>query len=153
MTAVYAEESALIEARPEQIYAILSDYRATHPQILPRQYFGDLVVESGGQGAGTVFRTSVRIFGRELPFRMQVSEPQPGRVLAETDLDTGLVTTFSVLPAADGQRTELRIASRWEARPGLAGLIERWSTPPIMRRIYRAELRKIAEYVAAHPQQ
>ena len=153
MATVHAEESALIDARPEQIYAILSDYRTTHPQILPKQYFSGLEVESGGQGAGTVFRCRVRVLGQELPFRMQVSEPEPGRVLAETDLKTGLVTTFSITPVADGQRTRLRIASQWESRPGLPGLLERLTTPTIMRRIYRSELRQIAEYAAAHPQQ
>jgi hypothetical protein len=148
---VHAEESALIDAPPEQIYAILSDYRSAHPQILPKQHFGPLEVESGGQGAGTVFRCSVRVLGKELPFRMQVSEPEPNRVLAETDLETGLVTTFSVTPAADGRRTQLRIASRWESRSGLAGLLERLTSPAVMRRIYRSELRQIAEYVAGQP--
>ncbi len=49
MTMLHAEYSEVIYARPEAIYAILSDYQQGHPAILPRQYFTELAVEQGGQ--------------------------------------------------------------------------------------------------------
>jgi hypothetical protein len=36
---IHAEASMVIDARPEEIYAVVSDYRVGHPAILPRQYF------------------------------------------------------------------------------------------------------------------
>ncbi len=56
MNQIHAEASAVIEARPEKVYAILSDYRVSHPAILPKQYFTEVAVEQGGQGAGTIVR-------------------------------------------------------------------------------------------------
>ncbi|GAB4198360.1 MAG: SRPBCC family protein [Roseiflexaceae bacterium] len=147
MAPVHAVASALIDAPPATVYAILADYRDAHPQILPRQFFTGLEVEAGGQGAGTIFRTAVRVLGRETRFRMEVSEPQPGRVLSETDLATGLTTTFTVTPAAQGRQCEVEIATVWEGSAGLAGLLERLTTPLIMRRIYQAQLALLASYV------
>jgi hypothetical protein len=59
MQTVHTEVSAVIDAPPAEVYAIFADYRNAHPQVLPKPYFGDLVVEKGGNGAGTVYRTSV----------------------------------------------------------------------------------------------
>ena len=63
MTTAQAIESAIIAAPPAAVYAVLADYRNHHPHILPQQYFHNFVVEEGGQGAGTIFRTDVHVFG------------------------------------------------------------------------------------------
>jgi hypothetical protein len=146
MTQAHAEMSAVVPAPPEDVYAVLADYRTGHPRILPRQYFSDLVVEEGGRGAGTVIRVSTRALGVERAYHMDVSEPEPGRVLVETDRISGLATSFTVTPAGDGGSL-VRIATTWQTKPGIAGLLERLTTPPIMRRIYAAELRQLADYV------
>ncbi|HEU4325826.1 MAG TPA: SRPBCC family protein [Roseiflexaceae bacterium] len=142
MARIHAGASALIDAPPATVYAILADYQGAHPQILPPQFFTGLEVEAGGQGAGTIFRTGVRVLGRETRFRMEVREPQPGRVLSETDLATGLTTTFTVTPTAEGRQSVVEIATVWEG-----GILERLTTPLIMRRIYQAELALLARYV------
>lgn len=54
MSQIHAQATAVIDAPPEVVYAILADYRADHPAILPKQYFAECAVEEGGQGAGTV---------------------------------------------------------------------------------------------------
>jgi len=46
------------------------------------------VVEEGGIGAGTVIRFQMRILGRLRTFHAAITEPEPGGVLVETDLDT-----------------------------------------------------------------
>jgi hypothetical protein len=46
-------------------------------------------VERGGVGAGTVIRFRLRVFRRTRDFRAEITEPTPGRVLVETDLDHG----------------------------------------------------------------
>ncbi|HEY7123822.1 MAG TPA: SRPBCC family protein [Ktedonobacterales bacterium] len=147
MSQIHVEASADIPASPAAVYAVLSDYRNGHPHILPKHYFPSLEVESGGQGAGTIFNARTRVGGQERQWHMQVSEPEPGRVLMESDTASDLFTTFTHEPISDGQHTHLTIASTWEARRGLAGFIERWLTPPAMRRVYRAELRQIADYM------
>src|SRR5512139_3319670 len=93
--------SSLIQAPAQQIYAIIADYRNGHPRILPKPYFVSLEVEEGGVGAGTVIRFQMRLMGRLQSFHSRIREPVPGKVLAETDLDSGAVTTFKVEPRDD----------------------------------------------------
>ena len=78
--------SAVIPARRERVYSLISNYRDGHPRILPKQ-FSNLIVEQGGTGAGTVIRFQMSVFGMKRTFRAVITEPEPGRVLVETDLD------------------------------------------------------------------
>jgi hypothetical protein len=80
-----------------------------------------LIVEQGGQGAGTVLRGSVKVFGREYPFHQRISEPEPGRVLRETDIETDQVTGWTLDPLADGAQTRVTIASDFPPAPALWG--------------------------------
>jgi hypothetical protein len=144
---IHVEVSSVIDARPEELYAVIADYQVGHPAILPRQYFTELIVEQGGQGAGTVLHGKVKVFGREYPFRQRISEPEPGRVLIETDLDTGQVTQFIVEPLTGSGLTRVTIASDFPRSPGLLGLLERLTRPLIVRDIYMKELRQLADYV------
>src|SRR5215203_1289513 len=98
MTRIRAEASAIIDARPEDVYAVIGDYRDGHPHILPKENFRDLKVEEGGKGAGTVVSFVTISGGMKRPFRVKVSEPEPGKVLQENDTASSLVTTFTVTP-------------------------------------------------------
>lgn len=147
MANVHIEASAVIDARPADVYAVLSDYRIGHPAILPKPAFSDLFVEQGGQGAGTVIRFSVTVSGTKRNFHEVVSEPEPGRVLVETD-DTGLVTRFIHDPLDGGKQTRVTITTDYKASAGIMGLMERWSSPLLIGRLYRQELRQIADYVS-----
>jgi hypothetical protein len=42
---------------------VLADYDTSHPAILPKRVFSDLVVEQGGVGAGTVVRVTMAAMG------------------------------------------------------------------------------------------
>jgi hypothetical protein len=88
----------------------------------------------------------MNVMGREFNYYLVVSEPQPGRVLVETDGKVGLVTTFTVEPVGSGQ-SRVTIATDSLSSPGFAGLMERLFTPLVMGRIYRQELRNLAAYV------
>lgn len=137
----------LIMARPQQVYAVIRDYEVGHVAILPKPYFQEMIVEEGGQGAGTKTRIKMKVMGQELKFRHEVSEPEPGRILKETDRDTGLGTTFTLEPLAGGTQTRVTITTDTPVQTGLAGLIERLMTPLVLRRIYRQELQNLADYV------
>ena len=133
-------ESARIDAPPEELYGIIADYNRGHPRILPK-LFTRLSVERGGVGAGTVIRCAMRVFGTTQAFRAAISEPDPGRVLAETILDgNGTVTTFTVDPAGDGRSAVVTISTTLPVRPGLRGAFERLVTPRLLAPAYREEL-------------
>ena len=128
------------------VYGLLADYRDGHPRILPRRWFGPLVVERGGTGAGTQIRFTMRVLGRERPAWGVVSEPEPGRVLVESYPDSGVVTRFTVVPAG-AAAADVTIATELPTRRGVAGAIERALTTRLLQRIYRDELAQLAEVV------
>jgi DNA-directed RNA polymerase subunit H (RpoH/RPB5) len=147
MAPIHVEVSEVIAAQPARVYAILADYRVSHPAILPKSYFTDVTVEQGGQGAGTIVRTHMKVMGTEMNYRLIVSEPLPGRVLKEEDTTAGVATTFTVEPFDGGQHSRVTIATDAAASAGVKGWLERLFNPPVMRRIYREELQRLEEYV------
>ena len=136
--------SAYIKAPAEQVYAIVANYYDGHPTILPRQYFSDLQVEQGGIGAGTVIRFQMHVPGKTQTFRAAIAEPKPGRVLVETNLPSGPVTTFIVDPRSEGPYAQVTITTELETREGILGLMERFLTRVTLRRIYAQELELLA---------
>lgn len=148
MRTMHVAVSEVIDAAPERVYAVLADYQNHHPHIVPKPFFAGLRVEEGGVGAGTVVVADMDVYGTKRTFRLVVSEPQPGRVLVESDAAAGLVTTFTVEPLDGGARSRVTIASDTQPSPGLQGWIERLINPAITRRIYRAELKQLNGYMA-----
>ena len=144
----HVEASAVINAPSANLYAVISDYRVGHPAIVPKPYFSELIIEQGGQGAGTVLRGTLTAFGRAYPFHHRVSEPQPGSVLVETDIETGQYTTFTFEPLAGDTQTRVTIASEFPRKPGFVGFMESLTIPPFTRRLYKQELENLSLYVS-----
>jgi hypothetical protein len=143
MRQLRAELSSVIAADAGTVYGIIADYEIGHPRIIPRDFFSDLAVISGGRGAGTVVTVRAAMFGRVRLLRMIVAEPEPGRVLTETDTTTGMCTSFTVAPLGAGE-CRVTIATSWTAQPGLAGVFEGWLVPGTLRKIYGQELALLA---------
>jgi uncharacterized protein YndB with AHSA1/START domain len=137
--------SAIINAPASQVYSLLADYRDGHPRILPKQYFSSLEVERGGVGAGTVIRFQMRAPGTTRTFLADITEPEPGRVLVEsnrveTDSAVQSVTTFTVDPINGEQQARVTISTTLSASNWLEGLF----TSMFLRRVYAQELKQIA---------
>jgi hypothetical protein len=140
--------SACIAAAPRRVYDVLADYRHGHRRILPTR-FSDLTVERGGFGAGTIIRFRLRVGGRRQTFRAAVTEPDPGRVLAETNLEGKVaVTTFTVTSEGVGGISRVTIATELPVRSGMVGAIERFLTTKALQSLYREELRKLAAFLS-----
>src|SRR5215218_6442166 len=117
--------SARVNAPAAVVYGIISDYRNGHPHILPKPYFEWLEVEQGGRGEGTVIRFQMRVLGQSRVMRAVVTEPEPGRVLVETDTGgSGPVTTFTVEPEESGSR--VTFSTELTSAGGPVGLLERF---------------------------
>jgi uncharacterized protein YndB with AHSA1/START domain len=142
-----AEAERIVNAPPAVVYGVLADYRTHHPRIMPAPPFSNLDVESGGVGRGTVFHITVRMFGRNERLHMRVSEPQPGRVLTETNLETGEVTEFTVTPEDDGARSHVRIRSSFETAAGWRGAMDRRLKPAIVGRLLGQQLQQLDRYI------
>jgi hypothetical protein len=143
-----AEASADVGAPARDVYRMIADYRNGHPRIIPPRYFRDLQVEEGGYGDGTVIRYDMLAFGKTHHARARVTEPEPGRVLVETDLDMGAVTTFVVEPLG-ATKSRVTIATDVPARSGPLGWVERAVTRPFLNRAFVAELALLDAQVKA----
>ena len=145
---VRVTEEGTVGAPPERVYAVLADYRNHHRRILPPA-FRRLSVEAGGVGAGTLIAVELALGGRIHAFRARVEEPEPGRVLKETDVESGAATTFTVRP--DGAGARVRIETIFTPPPGLRGLFERRVAAFLLRRLYREELARLNAYAQPAP--
>jgi hypothetical protein len=131
-----------ISAPAETVYGYLADM-SVHPRFLP-DAFSDFQIESGGVGTGTITRFKVTAGGRTRDYRVEVSEPEPGRVLRESDTQSSLVTTFTVTP--EGDASGVVISTAWDGAGGVGGFFERMFAPRVMRGIYMDELERLDAY-------
>lgn len=144
MSTIRVVAEGTVAASAPAVYGYLADFRQHHPQFLP-DAFSDWTVEEGGIGAGTVVRFTVTAGGRSRPYRMAVTEPEPGRVLTETDTRSSLVTTYTVDPAGP-HSSKVQVETTWEGAGGVGGFFERRFAPATLRRIYAEALVKLDLY-------
>ena len=139
-----------LAAPPGAVYAAIADYRDSHPHIVPPKFFRNFVVEQGGVGAGTIVRFEAVVFGRGHVMRSEITEPIPGRVLAERDIDRGTYTTFTVDSRDDGRASFVTISTTFPARSGplggLLGGLERAFMQRLLVPMYHEELRRLEAF-------
>src|SRR5262245_25281638 len=132
MAVISVVAEGAVEAPARLVYDLIANFREHHPNFLPRS-FSHLEIEQGGVGAGTIITFTVAALGRERRYRMRIDEPEPGRVMTESDTLSELITVWTVTP--DGDTSRVRIESRWEGAEGTAGFFERLLVLPTIRRI------------------
>jgi hypothetical protein len=91
------------------------------------------------------------VLGKKQKFRAAVTEPEPGRVLVETDLETnGAVTTFIVYPGTAPADSRVTISTVLPVRSGFLGWLEKSFATLLLRPMYQQELTNLAR-VATGP--
>jgi hypothetical protein len=133
--------SKRIDAPADMVYGIIADYRHGHQRILPKPYFLSLEVEEGGYGAGTIVNFEMSLLGRRQDFRSLITEPEPGRLLIETDIRSGILTSFLVAPAGNGKESQVIISTELRGVPFLQALVAK----TVLQRVYRQELELLAK--------
>ena len=137
-----------VDAAADTVYRYIADMREHHPRFLPPA-FSDFQVEAGGVGAGTVTRYKLMVGGRTREHRVTVAEPEPGRILTESDAGgSNSVTTFTVAP--EGSASLVRIHSAWDSAGGIGGVLERMFAPRMVRAILTDELGRLDAYAREH---
>ncbi|MGA2528505.1 MAG: SRPBCC family protein [Acidimicrobiales bacterium] len=132
-----------IQAPAHTVFGYLADMREHHPRFLPPA-FSELEIVAGGLGAGTIVHFKLTAGGRTREYRMNVAEPEPGRVLTESDMNSSLVTTFTVV--GEGAHCLVRISTSWNGAGGVGGFFEGLFAPRVLRRIYLDELERLNSY-------
>lgn len=142
MSQVRAVAAAHIHAPVEKVAEALADYTSVRPQILPSQY-SEYEVRSGGTGAGTVVHwkfaaTEKRVRDCEIT----VTSPEPG-VLVETDANSSMVTTYTVVGSEDGHASVV-VETVWNGAGGIGGFFERTFAPKALVKIYDDMLERLS---------
>jgi uncharacterized protein YndB with AHSA1/START domain len=138
-----------VDAPAEAVYGYIRDMNV-HPKFLPPA-FSDFHVESGGVGTGSVTRFKVTAGGRTREYHMTVDEPEPGRVLRESDQNSSLITKFTVDPKVAGSSL-VQISTSWQGAGGIGGFFERTFAPRAMKALYEDELERLASYAQEQQQ-
>jgi uncharacterized membrane protein len=147
MGRIVVSAEGTVDAPADTVYRYIADMREHHPHFLPPA-FSDFRVESGGVGAGTITRFKVTAGGRTREYQMKVAEPEPGRILTESDTGSSLVTTTTVSPR--GGASLVQISTAWDGAGGIGGVFERMFAPRVMRAIYADELKRLDAYAREH---
>ena len=143
MGRIFVRSERIIEASPGEVFQALSDYETKRPRMLTPHYL-DYVIQQGGRGNGTIIRYRLKAAGRQRPYEMHIEETVKGQILTERDKGSSLVTRWSVLPVAGGQKSKVSIESDWEGGSGIGGFFERTFAPPGLSRIYKDMLMALA---------
>jgi uncharacterized protein YndB with AHSA1/START domain len=147
MSHIHVDAERVIDAPPIDVYRFLADYANKHPMILTSNFL-DYGVERGGIGAGTVVHFRLRAGGRERPYRMEIEEPEKGRVLRERDINSSLVTNWTVDQGPNPGQSRVTIATDWEGGGGMGGFFERTFAPMGLRGIYTEMLNRLEQSLA-----
>jgi hypothetical protein len=135
MSHIFVRNERIIDAKPEEVYGTLTDYKDKRPRMLTPNFL-DYLVEKGGKGDGTVISYRLHAGGRERPYQMKVSETVKGKIITEQDTNSSLVTRWSVLPLNNGQQCRVSIESDWQGGSGIGGFFERTFAPMGLHKIY-----------------
>jgi hypothetical protein len=146
MATILVSAERTVGAPADAVYGYIADMRGHHPHFLSPA-FSHFQVESGGVGEGTITRFTVTAGGRTRQYRMQVAEPEPGRILTESDTGSSAVTSFTVAP--QGGDSRVRISTTWQGAGGIGGFFERLFAPRVMRGIYADTLERLDAYARA----
>lgn len=144
------EHSSIIDAPAKAVYQVLADYNHGHAQIMPPQFFeGMTVVKGTGVGEGTRIEARFRVYGQKETLLMDVSEPEPGRVLQEIDSKAVNITRFIVDPLGGQDQDKCRVTLQTKVMKSqgmLAGL-DMWLKRMVLTNLFVQELKLLNQYM------
>jgi hypothetical protein len=145
MRPVQLSAERLIDAPADVVYRCIADYQHHHrPGGFLPPAFHDQHILRGGLGAGTLIRFSMTLAGRTKTVTTEISEPEPGRVLVETQ--DGLRTVFTVEPV--GRQCRVRFETQMDAH-GLEGILLHLFARRLLLPLYADEQGRLEQYARA----
>jgi hypothetical protein len=146
MTEVVATAEHVVRAPAEQVKAALADYDGARRRAMPEQ-FSDYRVEAGGAGAGTRVHWRFAATSKRVRDQLvEVAEPDAD-TLVERDLNSSMVTTWTVRPADVGATT-VAVRTTWNGAGGIGGFFERTFAPKGLQRVYTDLLTRLERELA-----
>ncbi len=147
MGQVIATAERVVPATADRVRAALADYEGTRRRIAgPR--FSEYRVESGGQGAGTRVHWKLAATEKRVRDQRVAVTEHPDGGLVETDANSSMVTTWTVVPA-DAGGSLVQVRTSWDGASGIGGFFERTFAPKGLRRIYDEMLDRLDSELTA----
>ncbi|KJX74673.1 SRPBCC family protein [Mycobacterium lepromatosis] len=131
MGPVSAVSTILINVEPAAILAAVADYQKMRPKILSPQY-DEYQVLQGGQGPGTVVKWKLQVT-RSRVRDVQVNVDVAGHTVIEKDVNSSMVTSWTVAPAGPGSSVAMKTA--WNGAGGVKGFFEKTFAPLGLKKI------------------
>lgn len=145
MNKVHIRAERLIDAPADVVYRCIADYEHHHrPGGFLPPAFHDQHIIRGGFGDGTVIRFSMTLAGRTRTVTTEITEPEPGHVLVESEAN--LRTTFTVEPV--GQQSRVSFDTRMDAR-GIEGIMLHLFARRLLLPLYADEQARLEHYALA----
>ena len=145
------ETSEVAQAPPEVVWALITDWERQDDWMLEASDF--TVTSEQREGVGVEAEATIRIGGIKTRDRVRVSGWEPNRRLAIDH--RGWVTGHGEILLTSLPRGRTHIFWREELEPplGLAGALGMTGFAPVMKRIFRRDLRVLATLArtTAHP--
>jgi hypothetical protein len=145
MGQIHVEAERTVNARPEDVFRFLADYRDKRPAILTKDY-RDYRVMKGGRGSGTVFTYVFHTARGDRPYEMTVEEPSR-YTLRERDARSTLTTTWRVAPVDNSNQSHVTMSTEWAGASGVGGFFERTFAPRSLKKTYDAQLDRLGDSV------
>ena len=141
------EDDCVVNASAKDVYAVLADYENGHPHIMPPKFFdGMRVLKGTGTGEGTRIEACFNVYGQKETLVMDISEPEPGRVLQEIDTKAKNITQFIVEPIDDG-RCKVTIRTKVMKSEGIMSFFDTMLTTFVLKRIFDEELKMLDQFM------
>lgn len=139
MGQVSASSSLQLAAAPDKVFEALADYETVRPRILSEHY-RDYKLISGGKGEGTVVHWILQATEkrqRDVQAKITVS----GSTITETDENSSMVTTWSVVP--NGTGSTVVTLTQWNGAGGIGGFFEKTFAPIGLKKIQQQVLENL----------
>ena len=146
MAQVTVNAERTIDAPADKVSAALADYRGAREKLLTDEFSNYRVIE-GGEGAGTVVGWKLQATKKRVRDCEFAVEQGANGALVERDRNSSMVTTWTVKPAGD--KSTVSVETVWNGAGGIGGFFEKTFAPLGMRKIYDAQLEKLANVVTA----
>ena len=139
--------SQVVDARVQDVYAVIVDYQVMNQAILPQPYFEEVVLEEDGQEVAIGVGLTVEVFGHQIHFRQTEGEREDRLAVVEKDMMSDQSITITLDPLDSGRKTRVTITSEMPVSGGLQGLVQRLTQRSIVRHNYRKGLNRLADYL------
>lgn len=145
------EYTQIVNVRPEQISALLSENRDSHRTVVAKPYILDL----RRREMDDVISVRINLSGTIREFQKFVSGPVPVRMIAEFDTRIDSVVVIVVEATADGDKSRVTTSAFAVTSSHIANfieIIENLFISENLRSIYNAEALGFAPYLQTYSQ-